>query len=796
MKKLGAAGFTGDDSVFSLHFVNSRAAEAAYSLHRLVQYSGFNLKFHSSQVRKENLQSGPEVTNSGRESALQRSLEATPKSSLEKKSPQMMPSVSRLKSNPEPTLQESVDVEENTDDNGSEKVSVSEEEEEEEEEEEVEVIAVDEVNQSKMNKSDEEKSSGSRASANRMCEMTEEDLLNIDWQQGKTLPTALKSLAKFLISIDVVEVVEMEPTKTIVFKIAEKKKFIKILKIYSRNETNSFDKLHSATARLILSPSKSNGMFGLTFTKKKDDQEFVRRLKASYPITRIEERSHVRIIWLPSKLDYFRALADKSLNVNFLPSSQNYLDLKPQEEEIPKNPSLVTNDQSEVKHEATPVIKEPVEKEESSQFMVSEKAIFGFLWRSLGEAFKIKDEQVISRQLTEFIKNVKCSKITSGDDGLVFHFATKEDLNTMVAQYCPEFVDEPEKLTTLSRKFTIIPSRGQYGIFSAMPINIQDFHPIAECKLYYSSLWFSSKMDLIKALRDERITRLYSALYIDCRNIMILQSTRPQTPIKLCPVNVDLLCARNYHSKQTIKTGFGGNLSYSRCDPRLVKFVPVVRQRAQGGRGRSSLVGGYKYELNLENRKKLVHGLIRDDDSQFRNKTVEVAASDIRNILLGKDTELNASLKDIKMRRVELYLKEKLGMDREGDFLFTVPQEDLMGSEERFEEVGDVGEELLVSDGLGFNTLFISYDEEKDAELSAKLQEDLSWFDVPLSIQPGTHQATGNSILKIQMKNKEVAIAAYLGLKLKYPGLEIDKTGRQFVFGNLGIISNFCVQEL
>ena len=27
------------------------------------------------------------------------------------------------------------------------------------------------------------------------------------------------------------------------------------------------------------------------------------------------------------------------------------------------------------------------------------------------------------------------------------------------------------------------------------------------------------------------------------------------------------------------------------------------------------------------------------------------------------------------------------------------------------------------------------------------------------------------------MNSKEVAIAAYLGLKLKYPGLEIDKTG-------------------
>ena len=42
-------------------------------------------------------------------------------------------------------------------------------------------------------------------------------------------------------------------------------------------------------------------------------------------------------------------------------------------------------------------------------------------------------------------------------------------------------------------------------------------------------------------------------------------------------------------------------------------------------------------------------------------------------------------------------------------------------------------------------------------------------------LSPSTLQATGSSILKIQMKNTEVAIVAYQGLKVKYPGLEIDK---------------------
>ena len=44
MKKIGAVGFTGkggDESVFSLHYVTSRSAEAAVSLNRLAQYAVF-----------------------------------------------------------------------------------------------------------------------------------------------------------------------------------------------------------------------------------------------------------------------------------------------------------------------------------------------------------------------------------------------------------------------------------------------------------------------------------------------------------------------------------------------------------------------------------------------------------------------------------------------------------------------------------------------------------------------------------------------------------------------------------
>ena len=42
-------------------------------------------------------------------------------------------------------------------------------------------------------------------------------------------------------------------------------------------------------------------------------------------------------------------------------------------------------------------------------------------------------------------------------------------------------------------------------------------------------------------------------------------------------------------------------------------------------------------------------------------------------------------------------------------------------------------------------------------------------------------ERAGKFILKIQMKNKEVAFAVHLRMKLKYPRLEIDKTGRLFL---------------
>ena len=66
--------------------------------------------------------------------------------------------------------------------------------------------------------------------------------------------------------------------------------------------------------------------------------------------------------------------------------------------------------------------------------------------------------------------------------------------------------------------------------------------------------------------------------------------------------------------------------------------------------------------------------------------------------------------------------------------------------------------------------LYIAYEEEKDTELVARV------------ISMGSMLLSPSSIVKFQIKNSEVAIAAYVGLKVKYkiPRTTKYKTGNYF----------------
>ena len=57
------------------------------------------------------------------------------------------------------------------------------------------------------------------------------------------------------------------------------------------------------------------------------------------------------------------------------------------------------------------------------------------------------------------------------------------------------------------------------------------------------------------------------------------------------------------------------------------------------------------------------------------------------------------------------------------------------------------------------------------------LEEDVSWFEPPVSVLPVTDLSSGDLILEVKMKDEAVAIATFQGLRFKYPGMDVDKTG-------------------
>lgn len=81
--------------------------------------------------------------------------------------------------------------------------------------------------------------------------------------------------------------------------------------------------------------------------------------------------------------------------------------------------------------------------------------------------------------------------------------------------------------------------------------------------------------------------------------------------------------------------------------------------------------------------------------------------------------------------------------------------------------------EALTPDSRGFYTLSVPFDQ--DAQLSVKLEEDLGWYEVlKVPIIEIIDVITLRHVFEVKFKNKDLVMAAYAGLKEKYPGLKID----------------------
>merc|ERR1719341_1579837 len=69
----------------------------------------------------------------------------------------------------------------------------------------------------------------------------------------------------------------------------------------------------------------------------------------------------------------------------------------------------------------------------------------------------------------------------------------------------------------------------------------------------------------------------------------------------------------------------------------------------------------------------------------------------------------------------------------------------------------------LTPDLIGFYTL-------------TSLQEDISWFDTPVSILC-MEGVSGGAVLEVRFRNEDMAVAVLQGLKHKYVGLAVDEDG-------------------
>ena len=848
MKKAGAVGFRsgGSDEEFSLHFANSRCLE---QINKTGLYTGFNLKIHSSLIKKPRLEKKirklvpailkiKEVQNRSVDEVkgikkvtiveepkdISRSSLNTSRSSLKSKDS------SKSKENVPPVPPSIVVKYEQTPVKG--KIQ---------DQEELKKKVVTEV----INSPSSSPTSASKpevvVKGNQVVEFSESDLLKVNWTGGKGIPPASKNIGRFFNDIGKVDVAVDKDSLEVRFKAHDREKVFKNLKKLSHPETNAFEKLKKVREpKFVIQESKANdGMFGLSLPKKKIQKPELEKLLQDYSDFKIEDRAGVNIIWFKTKINYFKALADAKLNLGLYPCIVNFKDYKkadvPKVESSKKEIVPTQNPTKTSTFPPPPKIPERVPVKDTSGkevYQLTEKQVFGFIWKKPDVRTRVRDDQVISRQLTEFIKTVNCTSIDNNEDGLVFTFSNKDSFNRALNQFFPVAVTDPSSLDVICRKFTLIPSRGSFGIFTSKRIRMEDLRKFGDCKLNMCSLWFSDKMEVIRILRDPVIAKLYPALYIDCRNIFILKSIRAPIPspdgyipsYKSVP-----RFSQRFPSPRPFYPVMGYRPPRPRFpahDPAIVRAGPdsrasyhtsvlsqILPRTAQTNFQRPRFhPGSFKYDFMvgkfgvlpstrfIKNGYKIYKNpnkgpsslsdseLFLDDQERYRNKKAEDAADEVKNILNGKDGP-QGTLKDMKMRRVEKFLKGKLGVEdvevlagnnNGGPNIFVNLVEN--GSiVERFEEVGDLSQDSLTPDLLGLYTITVPVTKETQDSMISALEDDVSWFEPPVSVLP-VIAMTGDHILEVKMKEMEVAIATFQGLKHKYPGMDVDKTGIIVIF--------------
>ena len=358
---------------------------------------------------------------------------------------------------------------------------------------------------------------------------------------------------------------------------------------------------------------------------------------------RLEVEGKVAALWCQDRATFLRALV--SLADTVVPSSLNFRFLQPRAKAPRAQPARINCAM------ATAL---------ACRVFLTEEQIFSFDWKAEKLYRDNTGEKALSRHLTCFIKTVRCAEVAVTDSGLTVAFHCPADLEAALRQFCSSGTDSLAKLAAAGgRSFTLLPSRGSYGVFSALRVQPGHFSRFGKCQANNCSVWFASKHSMVRALRDAFVQRTYPALWIDFRNIFIMAKTSvrraappaaPADPGVTCPQLARLL-------EQCRRTAARLGLQPRHGHIPSARLTRTGYQHSHVPRGDMGAAAATAAEDQHEKQLTIKLRLLRA-------VTAEEASEVTRAMLEGEVAGLTGpTLRDLKVARVEDFLKDSLGID-------------------------------------------------------------------------------------------------------------------------------------
>ena len=192
------------------------------------------------------------------------------------------------------------------------------------------------------------------------------------------------------------------------------------------------------------------------------------------------------------------------------------------------------------------------------------------------------------------------------------------------------------------------------------------------------------------------------------------------------------------------------NQNSPRPSEKLVKNLGVVK----GQMSENTL--GVECRLSKEGKDKLQAGgmIIENEEIGQEKKRVEVTIS-----TEFEEHQNNEVVKGVEVENIENVVVDLLGIP--------------VSSIDTSPSVGCA----LTPDLMGFYTITLPVPKGSDLSIFSSLQEDISWFDTPVSLLC-IENISEDAVLEVKFRDQDMAMAVLQGLNHKYPGLEGDETGK------------------